>query len=68
MNKTPERLKELREERGLSKSGLAKLLGKEPKTICRWEDGEKDLGADNIILLCQFFNCSADYLLGLTNE
>jgi len=68
MNKIPERLRILREERKLTRYQLSKLLGKGSNTIYRWEAGEKTLNADNIIMLCKFFNCSADFLLGLVDE
>ena len=67
MNKFAERLKELREERNLTQYELSKKLNISTACINRWE---KNLGVpniDSIIILCQFFGCSSDYLIGLEN-
>lgn len=59
------RLKELRTEKNLSYVQLAKELNISYTTISRWEN---QLRVPNIIELkkiAQFFNVSADYLLGL---
>ena len=60
-----QRLKSLREEKNLSLKQLAKELNVSDVAIGRWE---KMLRVPNIIELkkiAQFFNVSADYLLGL---
>ncbi len=67
MNKFSERLKELREEKGLSQTQLAKLTKISQPTITRWENGERTPNIDSIITLCHFFNVSADYLIGLVD-
>lgn len=67
MNKFPQRLKELREDKKLSQTQLAKLTGISQPTITRWENGERVPNIDSIIILCNFFVISADYLIGLTD-
>jgi len=67
MNKLPERLEELREEKGLSRNQLCKILKLGGGTVFRWEMGQSTPNADYIIMLCEFFDCSAGYLLGLEN-
>ena len=62
------RLNELRKEKGLTQDDLAKSLGTTQKTISKYETEYLDLSTDTIITLCQFFEVSADYLLGLTDE
>ncbi len=65
MRKFGERLKELREERGLTQVQLSKLTGISNTSISRWEHGQADVFGDWLIILSKFFGVSADYLLGL---
>lgn len=67
MNKLPQRLKELREEKGLSQSLLGKELGYTQAGIAKWESGERSPSIDCLIALAKFFKCSIDYLVGLEN-
>ena len=63
-----ERIKELRTEKNLSQSNLAKQIGVSQKAIDFWERGVNEPKASYIIFLCDFFNVSADYLLGRTDN
>ena len=65
MNKFAERLKDLREERNITQYELAKQTGISAACINRWEKNLRLPNIDSIIILCKFFNCSADYLIGL---
>ncbi|MBQ8443987.1 MAG: helix-turn-helix transcriptional regulator [Clostridia bacterium] len=67
MNKFAQRLKELREERNLSKGKLAKELKISDTCISRWENGTRTPNIDSIILLCNYFKCTSDYLIGLSD-
>lgn len=60
-----ERLKDLRNEKGLTQNQLAKELGLSHTAICRWESGLRMPTAQAIILIAKYFEVSADYLLGL---
>lgn len=62
-----ERLKELRLQKNLSILELSKNLGVSDATICRWENGISDIKSDDIITISNFFDVSADYLIGLSN-
>jgi len=62
-----ERLKELREEKGISINKLSKEIGVDHSSIVRWEKGERIPSIDNLYLLAKFFNVSSDYLIGLEN-
>jgi len=61
------RLKELREEKGLSQEQLGKEIGFKHNTICNWENGTREPDIDTIEKLCNFFGVSADYLLGFVD-
>lgn len=67
MNKFAERLKELRMENDLSQNELAKRLNISVACVNRWENGLRVPNIDSIISLCEYFDCSAYYLIGLEN-
>ena len=62
------RIKQLREERGLSQRALALAIKANPKTVNFWEHGASEPTAGFIIALADFFECSADYLLGREDD
>jgi len=57
------RIKELREERGLLQAELAGMLGISQATLSNWERGVHNPDKENITRLVQIFECSIDYLL-----
>lgn len=60
-----ERLKELRLERKLSAVKLAAALGVRDTTILRWESGVMSPSIDALLLICEFFGVTPNYMLGL---
>lgn len=60
-----ERLKELRMEKGIVQNRLAKELGLSNASISYWENGKQEPSASAIFKLANFFEVSADYLIGL---
>lgn len=61
------RLKELRKEYNLTAKQFGAKIGVSDATIVRWENGQMSPKAEYIVLICRFFNISADYLLGLVD-
>ena len=61
------RIKYIRKQRGEIQADLAKAIGTVPNRISQWETGSKKPSAGNIIKLCQHYNVSADWLLGLSD-
>lgn len=61
------RLKELRLERGLLQSDIAKIINKGERTVGFYESEERDMGTETLAKLSEFFNVSIDYLLGKTD-
>lgn len=59
------RLKDLREDRDMTQTELATLLQTTQPQVYRYEQGQRDLPLDKLVMLCRFFNVSADYFLGL---
>jgi len=64
-----DRLKKLREDRKISqRTPLARETGLSPAIISRYESGERTPTEDVIYKIARYFNVSADYLLGLTDD
>ena len=63
-----QRLKELRMEKGLTQTELAKVLNTTQKSISKYENEYLDVSTETIIKICKYFEVSADYLLGLDCE
>lgn len=61
------RLKELRLEKGLLQSDIAKKINKSDRAVGLYERGERDMGTDTLSILSDLFNVSIDYLLGKTD-
>jgi transcriptional regulator with XRE-family HTH domain len=58
------RIKNLREKRGMSQSMLAEKFTLSQQTISAYERGERDPDTETLTKLADFFNVSIDYLLG----
>ena len=64
----PQILKELRQERGTTQKDLANAIGYTQANISRWEKGEQEPTSGAITAICAFYEVSADFLLGLSND
>lgn len=62
-----ERLKELMEERGINPPTLARELNTDRSNITRYLRGERAPLYDNFLKILNYFNCSADFILGLSD-
>ena len=62
-----ERIKELREAKGLNQHGLALKLNFSQSTISYYETGERKPDLDALVRLSDFFDVSVDYLIGKSN-
>ncbi len=62
------RIKDLREDKDISQTALAKILGMSQTGYSKYETGENDIPTSILIKLAEFHNTSIDYLLDLTNE
>ena len=63
-----ERLRGIREDHDLTQAELGKLLNKSQQGYNHIEAGRAELKIDDLIKICQFYNLSADYIIGLTNK
>ena len=62
------RIKEIREDKDLTQSEVAKILNVTQVAYSYYELGKRQLPIDLLIRLAEFYNTSTDYLLGLTDE
>ncbi len=62
------RIKDLREDHDLSQSQLAKVIKTTQQQYSKIETGISDISGEKLKLLAQFYNVSADYILGLTKD
>ena len=62
------RIKSLRKERGMSQDDVAKVLNRARTAIGKYENGDLDLGTEAIVRLCEIFDCTSDYLLGISEQ
>lgn len=60
------RLVELRKANGISRRRLAKSVGVDYASACRWESGTYCPSAFWLIRLADFYGCSVDKILGRT--
>lgn len=65
MVKFPERLKELRIDKNMSRNELASLLYVNPRTISYWELGQRECNLEQLIKIADIFKVTTDYLLGI---
>jgi len=63
-----QRLKDLREDRDLSQTDIAQLLGTTQQQYSKWELGSREIPFHHVITLAKFYRCSIDYIAGLTNR
>lgn len=62
------RLKELRKEQNITQSNLAKILNVTQDSISLWEKNKRVPDTQYIVQLADYFNVSADYLLGRSDD
>ena len=62
------KIKDLREDKDLKQKDIAKILNVSQQQYSRYETGENQITIDGLIKLAIFYDTSADYILGLTNE
>ena len=62
------RIRDLREDRDLNQTEVAKMLGMSQTGYSKYETGENDIPTAVLIRLARFYQTSVDYLLGETDD
>lgn len=63
-----QRLRNIREDRDLTQADIGKLLNKSQQGYNHIEIGRAELKIEDLITLCQFYDLSADYIIGLVSK
>ena len=63
-----QRLREIREDRGKSRKEIADLLKVSKTQISDIENGKSGTNLDRFYFLCEYYQVSADYVLGITDD
>lgn len=58
-------IRNLRVDHDLTQAQLAEVIGSTKNQVGKYERGEQEVPVKHIISLCNYFNVSADYILGL---
>ena len=61
------RIRDLREDNDKTQQEIADILGTSQTMYARYERGANELPIHHLIKLCQLYNVSADYILGLSD-
>ncbi len=67
LSKLPERLKELMEEAEVNAPKLAKIIDIDHSAISKFLNGERLPSATTLVKLADFFHCTTDYILGVSD-
>ena len=62
------RLRDLREDRDMTQREIAAVLGTSQTMYARYERGANELPIHHLLTLCRFYQVSADYFLGLSDD
>ncbi len=62
------RLRDLREDREVNQTEIAKVLGMSQTGYSKYETGENDIPTEVLIKLARYYDTSIDYILGETNN
>lgn len=62
------RFKDVREDHDLTQAQVGQVIHKSQQGYNHIETGRAELKIDDLVLLCKFYNLSADYLIGLTDQ
>lgn len=62
------RIKDLREDHDLSQARIAEVIKTTQQQYSKIELGKSDITEEKLKLLAEFYNISADYILGLTDQ
>ena len=62
------RMRNLREDNDLTQKEVGAIINKSQQGYSHIEDGRAELKIDDLIKLCQFYQVSSDYFIGLSEK
>lgn len=63
-----QRLRDLREDKDMNQTEVAKLLFTSQTVYSRYERGFQTIPVEHLLTLANFYDVSTDYILGRTNN
>jgi len=66
MHEYAQRIRDLRIDHDKSQAQIAAILGTSKNQVGKYERGEQEMPIKHLIALCEYYNVSADYILGLS--
>lgn len=60
-----QKIRDLRNDHDLSQMQIALILGTTKNQVGKYERGEQEMPIKHLLTLCDYYNVSADYILGL---
>lgn len=63
-----QRLRDMREDHDLSQTDVGRIIHKSQQGYSHIENGRAELKIEDLIALCQFYQVSADYMIGLKDK
>ena len=63
-----QRLRDLREDKDMNQTEVAKLLFTSQTVYSRYERGFQTIPVEHLLTLADFYDVSTDYILGRTNN
>lgn len=63
-----QRIRDLREDKDLNQTQVARILGMSQTGYSKYETGENDIPTTVLIKLADYYDVSVDYLLNRTNN
>ena len=61
-------IRDLREDHDLTQEKVAKLLGTSQTMYSRYERGANELRIHHLVRLCEIYNVTSDYILGIQKQ
>ena len=65
MSEYAQRIRDLRIDHDKSQSQIAIVLGTTKNQVGKYERGEQEMPIKHLLTLCEYYQVSADYILGL---
>lgn len=62
------RIRDLREDSDRTQKQIAEVLGTSQTMYARYERGANEIPVHHLVKLCDFYNVSADYILGRSDK
>ena len=62
-----ERIREIREDKGLTQQKVADLINVGQRTYADYKSGKTRIPIDNLLILAKFYNISMDYITGASD-